>query len=445
MTTVAENEMLIRVGPGTPMGNLMRRYWIPALKSSELEIACDPIRLKLLGEELIAYRDKTGRAVIMEHHCPHRRASLFFGRVEDDGIRCIYHGWKFDSEGNCLDMPNVESTAAQRSRIKAAAYRTHERNGLIWVFMGDQNNIPSLPELEANLIPGASITMLLHECNYLQALEGAIDTSHVGFLHCGSIEAEDFPDDHPMRPVVLDRAPLYKMTETEWGTMYGAYRPDGFGNTSWRVAHFAFPFWTTTPNVKFNTRVLANGWIPVDDTHTMLVLITGGSDTGNPIDSPLKGGKVMPGGGLEIKYLPRTSDWLGRWRPAANKSNDYLIDRQRQRDNTVYTGVDNILTQDQIVTEGMGPIHDRSKEHLNQADVMVVATRRRLFEACRALEETGKMPPGSEDTSLIFNARGGCYVSQPDVDWVAEFNAQLAASDRWPNVDVEEDVESSAT
>jgi phthalate 4,5-dioxygenase oxygenase subunit len=435
MTTAAENEMLTRVGPGTPMGELMRQYWIPALQSTEIEAGCDPIRLKLLGEELIAYRDEAGRALILEHHCPHRRASLFFGRVEADGIRCIYHGWKFDAQGHCVDMPNVESTDVQKSRVQATAYKTHERNGLVWVFMGDQSRIPALPALEANLAPGSTITMVMHECNWLQTLEGAIDTSHVGFLHCGSLEAENFPDDHPMRPTVLDRAPKYQISETAWGAMYGAYRPDGFGKTSWRVAHFAFPFWTTTPNVKFSTRVLANGWVPLDDTHTMLVLITGGSDSGNPIDVPLQGGKSMPGGGLEMRYLPRTSDWLGRWRPAANKSNDYLIDRVRQRANEVYTGVENILTQDQVVTEGMGPIHDRTKEHLNQADVMVVRARRRLLEACRALSEEGKLPPAAEDPSLIFNARGGCYVADPDVEWMQAFNEQLAAADRWPSVE----------
>ena len=433
MLSPQDNDDLTRTGRGTVMGELMRRYWIPAALSSELATEGEPMRLKLLGEELIAFRQRDGQAVIMNHRCPHRGASLFFGRVEDGGIRCVYHGWKFDAAGQCLDMPNVPDGDAQRAKVRASAYRTFERNGLVWVYMGEQQDAPPFPHLEAALVPGerASIIMLLQECNWMQALEGAIDTSHVGFLHAGSIEADDFEDDHPMRPTVYDRAPQYQIAETAWGTMYGAYRPDGFGRTSWRIAHFAFPFWTLTPNVQFRSRVLANGWVPVDDTHTMLVLITGGTDAGNPLDTPLRNGKTLPGGGLDLQYLPRTNDWLGRWRPKANKSNDYLLDRARQRSNDVYAGIDNILTQDQCVTESMGPITDRSLEHLNMADVMVVRTRRRLLQAARALRDAGVIPPGVADPAIYLQARGGCFLAEPQVDWLQAYAAEMERAQRW--------------
>ena len=136
MLTAANNEMLTRVGPGTPMGNLMREYWIPACLSSELKADGEPLRLMLLGEQLIAFRDTEGRIGVMEHRCPHRCASLFFGRNEEGGLRCVYHGWKFDVEGNCLDMPNVPPAQDFKDRIKAKAYRVVERAGIVWTYMG---------------------------------------------------------------------------------------------------------------------------------------------------------------------------------------------------------------------------------------------------------------------------------------------------------------------
>src|ERR1041384_8328205 len=172
MTTVAENEILCRVGAGTPMGDLMREYWIPALKSSELTADGDSVRFKLLGEQLIAFRDTNGKIGVMDHRCPHRCASLFFGRNEEGGIRCVYHGWKFDTEGNCLDMANVPPHQDFKHKVHAKAYKTVERNGLIWVFMGDQAQVPPLPDLEANLCPAdqLDINFQMRECNWLQAV-----------------------------------------------------------------------------------------------------------------------------------------------------------------------------------------------------------------------------------------------------------------------------------
>ena len=188
---------LTRVGPGTPMGTLMRQYWLPATMSSELRADGDPLRLMLLGEKLVAFRDSAGRVGVLDQRCPHRCASLFMGRNEDNGIRCVYHGWKFDVDGRCLDMPNVPAQQDFKDTVRAKAYRTVERNGLVWVYMGDKPEPPPLPQIEANLMPGSEIWCLQRECNWLQALEGDIDTSHVGFLHLGSLTPDDLPADHP--------------------------------------------------------------------------------------------------------------------------------------------------------------------------------------------------------------------------------------------------------
>src|SRR5215813_5823050 len=171
MLSQRENELVVRTGPSTPLGELMRRYWIPALLSRELSAAdCPPVRVKLLGERLVGFRDTQGRVGILDEFCAHRRASLFLGRNEKDGLRCVYHGWKFDVEGNCLDMPNVPLHQQFSPRVKAKAYRTAERNGLVWVYMGMRAEAPPLPGIEATLLPEEDINIRCtqRECNWLQ-------------------------------------------------------------------------------------------------------------------------------------------------------------------------------------------------------------------------------------------------------------------------------------
>ena len=207
MLTAANNEMLTRVGPGTPMGNLMREYWTLACLSSELKADGEPMRLMLLGEQLIAFRDTDGRVGIMEHRCPHRCASLFFGRNEEGGLRCVYHGWKFDVEGNCLDMPNVPPAQDFKHRIKAKAYKVVERAGFVWTYMGSRKEAPPLPNVEVLMLPEEERITRVHqrECNWFQSLEGDIDTSHFGFLHVGGVKTEDVDPDHD-QPLVGGRA-----------------------------------------------------------------------------------------------------------------------------------------------------------------------------------------------------------------------------------------------
>ena len=193
MTRARDHEDLTRVGPGTVMGEFMRQYWIPAALSSELSVDSDPMRLLLLGEKLIAFRDSAGRVGVLDQRCPHRCASLFLGRNEENGIRCIYHGWKFDVAGQCVDMPSVPPEWDFKAKVKAKAYRTAERNGLVWVYMGARQEAPPLPAIEPALLPAADMTQqfVQRHCNWLQALEGDIDTSHFGFLHMGSVTVDD--------------------------------------------------------------------------------------------------------------------------------------------------------------------------------------------------------------------------------------------------------------
>ena len=421
---------LTRVGPGTVMGQFMRQYWMPAALSSEVKVDGDPVRLMLLGEKLVAFRDTQGRVGILDHRCPHRCASLFLGRNEESGIRCVYHGWKFDVNGQCLDMPNAPEHRDFKDRVHAKAYRTAERNGLIWIYMGEaQDNPPPLPHIEANMIGGGEIWCLQRECNWLQALEGDIDTSHVGFLHVGSLKPEDLPEDHPMRPTVINRAPEYEVRATEWGAMYGGYRPNDDGRTSWRVAHFMFPFWTQTPNGRFATRAIARAWVPMDDEHSMLFDISGGVDEGNPAYiSTRKSGEPLF---EKFQYAPPTTDWFGRWKCKDAAHNDWGIDRNSQRSGVHYTGIGNITIQDQAVTESMGPITDHAHEHLAPSDQMIARTRRLLLNAARAWRERGEVPPGSGRPEVYFGARAGSFLAPPSQSLDDAYKAQLETAVRW--------------
>lgn len=440
MTTASEGVELTRVGPGTVMGDLMRCYWLPACKSSELEPDGAPLRLMLLGEKLIAFRDSQGRAGVMDHRCPHRCASLFLGRNEDGGIRCTYHGWKYDVAGNCVDMPSVPPPGFMQ-KVKAKAYKVAERAGVVWVHMGiaahDQaTTVPPLPGFEILDVPEDEVilTFAQRDCNYLQALEGEIDTSHFGFLHAGHVDAEDLPDDEPLRHTVTNRAPEYHVEDAAWGTQYAGYRGAGPGKTYWRTGNFLFPFWTQAPNGEFSSHMHARAWVPLDDEHTMFVFIWWKrARAANSLPLPkFKDGTIVGGTGRGARMLPNSTDWLGRFRMADNSANDWGMDRAAQRENRIYSGIDGIHLQDQAITESMGPITDFAFEHLAPSDRMITRTRRRLLMAARALRDSGTRPPGADDASVYRRARSGYFVSDDaKVDpksWTAVYASEVAAA-----------------
>jgi phthalate 4,5-dioxygenase len=435
MSKATDGHDLTRVGPGTIMGELMRQYWIPAALSSELKPDGDPMRLMLLGEPLIAFRDSSGRVGVLDHQCPHRCASLFLGRNEENGIRCVYHGWKFDVEGRCLEMPNVPPPQDFKEKVRAKSYKVQERAGLIWVYMGARAEAPPMPMLEALFVPeqDLSVSMLQRQSNWLQGLEGDIDTSHFGFLHAGHVKAEDFEEGHPARHTVANRAPEYKVADTEWGTMYGAYRPDTNNRMHWRMAHFCLPFWTQTPNADFADHVVAKAWVPMDDTHTMLISIFGGRARGATYSSMKlkKSGTAIPGA-EPLDYLPNSTDWFGRWRAVQNLANDWQIDREAQHANRIYSGIRNIVMQDQAVTESMGLIVDHTKEHLAPSDIMIARTRRRLLTVARGLAEDGTVPPGVDDAQIFWKARAGSFYADDKIDWQDAYQEQLKSAVRWP-------------
>lgn len=425
MVSVANNALLTGVGPDTPMGKLMRQYWIPACASSEIQPDGAPLRLMLLGEKLLAFRDSEGRPGVIDHRCPHRCASLFFGRNEEGGLRCVYHGWKFDVNGRCLDMPNVPEAEKFKERVHARAYPTFERAGVVWAYMGDREVPPPHPAIEATLLPDAElrVTLTMRECNWLQALEGDIDTSHFGFLHVGSVEDDEVDPTNMHSVAITDRMPAFEVADAPWGTLAGAYRPAANGqDVYWRICHYVFPFWALFPDGTFADNVTANAWVPMDDTHTMVFNFAWVKRT-QPLRTTVDGQTIA---GLEFRhnFLPNTSDWFGRFKLAQNAQNDYEVDRKAQAQ-VSFTGITGITLQDQYITESMGPLVDRTYEHLVSSDRMIVQTRMRLIKAARALE-AGTVPPGVDDPEVVDGARGGAYDAPQGENWLEGYNARLA-------------------
>jgi len=408
MLSREDNELLCRVGPGTPMGALMRQYWIPAALSSELsEPEGTPLRVRLLGESLIAFRTASGAVGLIQSNCPHRGAGLFYGRNEDEGLRCVYHGWKFDLRGACVDMPSEPAESTFKGKVRATCYPCVERGGIVWTYMGPRETPPPLPAFEANT-PEASIQVYQRECNWVQALEGDIDTCHTAFLHLGSVQPEDAPPGTWARYVLDNRAPRYEVVDTDFGVMYGASRPAEPGSTYWRIANFLFPFYAMVPTGVLGLEVRVRAWVPMDDGHTLFISMTRGAAA-----AARSAGRHAIG---PPEVLPNTTDWYGRFRLAANAENDYLIDRKAQK-SVSYTGLGAIHLQDQAVTESMGEIYDRTQERLATSDMMVIRTRKRLIDAAKALRDKAELPPGVDQPDA-YAVRSGGVVLPNDVNWI---------------------------
>ncbi len=316
--------------------------------------------------------------------------------------------------------------------MKAKAYQVIERAGVVWVYMGAASEAPPLPGFEILDQPDDEIrvSFIQRDCNYLQALEGEIDTAHFGFLHAGHVDVDDLPDNEPIRNTVTDRAPKYHLADTPWGTQYAGYRPAGPNSTYWRFGNFLFPFWSQAPNGEFGSHMHARGWVPLDDEHTMFVFLWWKrAVSAMSLPQPAyKDGTPVGGTGRGNRLLPNTTDWLGRFRLDANRDNDWMIDRAAQQNNTIYSGIDGIHLQDQAITESMGPIVDHTIEHLAPSDQMITRTRRRLLMAARALRAKGTMPPGVRDPEVYRGARSGYFVSEGERPWQEVYARQFASA-----------------
>jgi phthalate 4,5-dioxygenase len=416
-----DNETLTRVGPGTLMGNLLRRYWTPALLAEELpDAGGSPVRVRLLGEDLVAFRDSSGEVGLVAENCPHRGASLYFGRNEDCAIRCVYHGWAFDRDGECVDMPSEPRPFADR--IKITAYPTHESGGIVWTYMGPKESITAFRDFGTEDLPpeAISVSKLHSTCNWVQSMEGNIDTAHISHLHQfdGIDDIVDDGSDRPGYPTNSqswkywrhDRAPRLEVDDTWFGYRYAGIRTTPNGHTHVRVTAYAIPYSTMVAGVPFTS---GNGmFVPIDDDNCWRYNVTThlrrnpqnlGLDNlfgVSPFTTPFIAGRK---GGAGI--IPR------QWTP----ENEYGIDRDVQRGST-FSGISDFVSQDLMVTETMGPIYDRSQEHLGSTDASIIQMRNILLAAARGLAE-GKRPPalaGDGDFRTIYGAE---KILEAGEDW----------------------------
>jgi nitrite reductase/ring-hydroxylating ferredoxin subunit len=408
-----ENEILTRVGQGTIMGDLMRQYWLPFLYSWEVEPDGPPLRVRLLGEDVIVFRDSAGRLGLLGAHCPHRGASLFFGRNEEEGLRCVYHGWKFAVSGQCVDMPSEPPESTFKDRIRATAYRAAEQGGVVFAYMGPrQGNPPLLPQFEWALLPPEHVHheyKAVYHCNWMQALEGDLDTAHVFFLHSRLDRNAAYGDG--VGVYHQDRAPKLEVHETAYGLMYGARRIEGPGEIYWRTTQFLMPVHTIFP--AFDDGVVpVHIWVPIDDEHTLIWGIRWNPAREIP-ERDLLTGSARAGVGL-FRADGQEPFYRGWW-PVADMDNDFLVEREAQRTQT-FTGIPTIRLQDAAMTTSMGPVSDRSVEHLGTTDRAIIRGRQRLLRAAKALREEGMTPP-EVDRPELFRVRSCSAILPDDVDW----------------------------
>ena len=403
------------------MGRAMRDYWIPALLSSEIESDGAPLRLKLLGEELLAFRDSAGVPAIVEPFCPHRRAPLFYGRNEESGLRCVYHGWKFDVNGSCRDMPSEPADSLFREKVRLPAYRCRELNGIIWAYMGNRSVPPELPAIEwAHLVePQRLVTKRVQENNWIQALEGGIDPGHSAFLHSVLPSASD--GSSLRERVYASGQPQFEVIETSYGLRIGMRRDAGDDSVFWNITHLLMPFYNafSLPDGNALPSIGGFAWVPMDDVTTMVWAFTW-----NP-DRPLTDDEIMEtrarqrlGGGVHVlasELEPPTSAPGGAWRPLARRENDYLMSRDAQRTQR-FSAVPGVSFQDVALQEGMGVICDRSAEHLGTSDRAIIQARRCFVRAARGAEVDGAPPLGA-DNPESYRVRGAAARVHRDEPW----------------------------
>ena len=395
MLTREENEWMSRTGKGTPMGEFCRRFWTPVLLSEELpEPDCAPVQTKIYGEELVAFRTTSGKVGLLKEFCPHRHASLFYGRNEEDGLRCAYHGWKFDIEGQCVDMMSEPAESNFANKVTTTAYPTQEGAGFIWAYMGPPELKPPMPELEYLHVPEnqRQTNKVFYESNFVQVIEGEIDTVHASILHSrlDSLEKSGSATSLAGRYSYRDRAARFHVEDTDGGLLIGANRNAEEDSYYWRISRWLFPWVTMIPREPKGP--CRSGLIvPVDDENCWFFLVRW--DPYKPLEGP-------------YNEAPRDGMVPGTWLGLANKTNHYLIDREAQRTET-FSGIPSSMgrAQDAAMTDSMGAIVDRTEEHLGTTDAAIIRMRRRLIQGARDLQEG--IEPYAASHPEVFKVRSG--------------------------------------
>ncbi len=406
MLSHQDNETLVRVGPGTAMGNLFRLYWIPFLPSKDLEADGQPQRVRLLGEDLVAFRGTDGKVGLVDHQCPHRGAPLVFARNEDCGLRCVYHGWKFNAAGVVEDMPAEPVRSRLKERIRIKSYPVEERNGMLWTYMGpdDEKTRPPLPNFEWNLVPAENvvISVRVQECNWLQALEGEIDSAHAPILH-GRIDNSGSINQWIAK---RDLRPTFECIRQDFGMSIASRRVLDEERLYWRVNQFVMPFYSLVPPQAKYSELSGHAWAPIDDENTLCIMFSYVPHhamyerTRNLMVEGHEGRETGHASQNAFQEMPMTAPYSRYW-PKYNRSNSYRFDYNSQK-TTYFSGLPGLWVQDGACQSGEQAIYDRTKENLCTSDTGIAMTRRVLLEHAGALRDRGARPENYADPDLYM-------------------------------------------
>lgn len=404
MLSQTDNETLTRVSSGTPMGDLMRLYWLPFYPSDSLEADGQPKRIKLLGEDLVAFRDTDGKPGLVANACPHRGAPMMFGRNEECGLRCVYHGWKFDVSGKVMDMPAVDDDSLMYKSVRLKSYPCRERNGVVWAYMGDAAEPPPLPEIEFNLVPSENVfvSFRVQECNWLQALEGEIDSAHAPILH-GRIDGKGSINNWI---AAQDLQPKFDCKRRDFGVSIASSRVVDENTSYWRVNQFIAPFWTLVPPQAKFPELSGHAWVPIDDENTLCLMFSYTPvgplypKTREVLANGHRGRETgHASGGVYEPQNPTTpySDFRTKFRP----DNGFGFDYESQQ-TSWFSGLPGLWVQDAACQSGVMPIYDRTQENLCATDAGIILTRRMLLDSVTAFRDEGTRPIGADEPETFM-------------------------------------------
>jgi len=408
MLSAADNELLTRTGPATPMGAYFRHFWQPvALSAQVAERDAVPIHVTVMNQTWLCFRDSNGRVGLVSPRCPHRGADLVWGRNEECGLRCAYHGWKFDVDGKAVDLPNVEPDSALYRNVKLKAHPTREFGDIVWAWLGPGEPPAGVPELEFGLVPATHrfVTKKLQQCNWAQTMEGALDTAHFSFLHmpAPSVRSNDNPDapadERRLRWIRDDPRPKFQIVPHDCGFIIGASRAADDEDLYWRTSQFMLPAHATTPSTLPGETYFGYTFVPITDEDCWIY--TYAWNPARPLTNAERE-KFATGHGVIAEV---DKDYV----PLRNKANGYLRDIEDMRHRS-FTGVKGVAEQDAMVQESQGAIVDRSQEILTPTDMAVVRFRSSLLEGARALRDHG-IAPASAATPAAYTLRSGSWIA----------------------------------
>ncbi len=401
MLSKENNELLTRIGPGTPMGTALRQYWVPALRAAKLVSDGAPVRVRLFGENFVAFRATNGQIGFLDEACPHRGVSLALARNEDCALRCIFHGWKIDVSGQVVEIPAEPADSNLASKIQVSHYPVREAGGMVWVWLGQGDTPTPFPDLEFTHLPDSQVEprgALLH-CNWLQAVEGLLDSSHVSLLHQSWLRYNGATGKDIQR-LRADTAPRYEVEQTSYGLRATAIRSQPDGNNYARVTEYVLPYYGLIPQI-FGTMRFIVCPIPIDDAHTMTWYFV--YDTAQEVDRNAFFGSLV-GPNPDNIYEPR-------FEPEESWGQDRAAMAQGH-----FTGLKNLLFEDFVTQESMGVIADRSNEHLGVSDTVVIKLRRLLQDVLQD-SQAGKLSRGLEDGIDFRHLRASEIIIKPGEDW----------------------------